>query len=710
MVPSPNLTVSFWEPILNTSEYKDVFLNEAREYLSNLNNSLVLLEKDPSQIEAIREIFRAAHTLKGMSATMGYDPMVRLTHQMEAVLEPIRSGTQSLSTRLVDILFVCLDRLAKWVDILAHQDFIEEEGLQSTLQLLANVGKEGSSGSSSIGAAEVSATGMSLAFSESEREVLSQARMNGFSIVKVIVELSPDCVFKEVRAFMVLKNINELGEIVKSIPAPEDIEKGRFSKGFVLVVVTDSGSDKLREAVIGVAEVAAVEVENFKPEEAAATPTTGQASAASTGQGIPQTPGSVLAPEERNFILPTIRVHTSKLDKLMALVQELVISKIRFEQVAHNKALKELSDPLSQLHHITDELQDEITKVRLMPVKQIFDRFPRMVRDLARNLNKQVDLEMDGAEVELDRTVLEEMSEPLVHLLRNAVDHGIEDPETRAMEGKDPHGTIRLQAKRERSQVVISISDDGRGIDPEVVRQKAVSKGLVAADDVAKLSDDEVVRLISLPGFSTVENATEISGRGVGVDVAKTKVEAVGGVFRIQSKKGQGTTFILRFPLTLAIIKALLVKCNGEVFAIPVVNIIETVDVAPSEKRQIQQQEAVIVREDIIPLYPLQELLELPNLYKPRDDSGLETVLIAEVGESRVALRVDEVVGQQEIAIKPLDRLLKGIRGFSGATILGSGKIALILDVNSLVEDLKDKRFQAEHSLLEKDDMNVVKP
>ncbi len=681
---------------MNTGEYKDVFLNEAREYLSNLNNSLVLLEKDPSQIEAIREIFRAAHTLKGMSATMGYDPMVRLTHQMEAVLEPIRSGTKALSTHLVDVLFVCLDQLSKWVDELSMQDFIEEEGLQAALRSLEGA-TQGVHGSPSAARTVSPATESVLSFADSEREVLSQARTNGFSVFRVTVELAPDCVFKEVRSFMILKNINTLGEIVKSIPAPEEIEKGQFAKGFVLVVVTDAQREKLKEAVAGVAEVASVEVGDFDLEQMAAPQ--GPASSKASAPAV--------VTDEKSFILPTIRVHTSKLDKLMALVQELVISKIRFEQVAATRALKELSDPLSQLHHITDELQDEITKVRLMPVKQVFDRFPRMVRDLARNLNKQVDLEMDGAEVELDRTVLEEMSEPLVHLLRNAVDHGIEEPEARAREGKESYGTIRLQARRERSHVVISITDDGRGIDPEVVKQKAVAKGLVAADEAAKLTEEEAVRLITLPGFSTVENANEISGRGVGVDVAKTKVEAVGGVFRIQSKKGQGTTFILRFPLTLAIIKALLVKCNEEVFAIPVVNIVETVDVEPKEKRMIQQQEAIMLREDVIPLYPLQELLELPPSTRPPDALGLETVLIAEVGDARVAIRVDEVMGQQEIAIKALDRMLKGIRGFSGATILGNGKIALILDVNSLVEDLKDKRFQAEHSLMEKDDAHA---
>jgi two-component system chemotaxis sensor kinase CheA len=308
--------------------------------------------------------------------------------------------------------------------------------------------------------------------------------------------------------------------------------------------------------------------------------------------------------------------------------------------------------------------------------------------------------------VELDRTVLEEMSEPLVHLLRNAVDHGIEGPELRVQEGKETYGTIRLQAKRERSYVVISITDDGRGIDPDQVRQKSVAKGILSAEDAARLSDEESIRLIALPGFSTVDNATQISGRGVGVDVAKTKVESLGGTFRIQSKKGIGTSFLLRFPLTLAIIKALLVRCAGEVFAIPVVNIIETLDVPQGERKKVQQQRAIILRDDVIPYYPLGELLEMPTDLR---ENPLETILIAEVGESRVGLQVEEVIGQQEVAIKPLDPLLKWIRGFSGATILGNGKIALILDVNNLVEDFKDRRFQTDH-MSEKETIHASQP
>jgi two-component system, chemotaxis family, sensor kinase CheA len=692
------LTFSFSGAFVNIGDYKDVFLTEAREYLSALNNSLVLLEKNQAQTEAIHDIFRAAHSLKGMAATMGYDPMVQLTHQMETILEPIRSGIENLSAKMVDVLFICLDQLEKWVEVLMTQDFIEEESLQSVLQLLRSVKQTQSNLKSNVIETFVPIPEIPFIFSEAENEILSQAKVSGFHIFKVIVQLIPDCVFKEVRAFMILKNINVVGEIIKSNPEPEKIEKGQFADHFTIVVVTDCELEKMKELLLSVSEVVDVKINDFEPKDSSSVFMDRDDSEMNLKTASLSSPGQGVAAEERKIIFPTIRVHTSKLDKLMALVQELVISKIRFEQLAASETLKEISEPLSQLNHITDELQDEIMKVRLMPVKQIFERFPRMIRDLAKKMNKQIDLEMDGAEVELDRTVLEEMSEPLVHLLRNAVDHGIETPDVRTNEGKETYGTIRLQAKRERSYVVISISDDGRGIDPDIIRQKSIEKGLASSADVAKLTDEEVIRLIALPGFSTVENPTEISGRGVGVDVAKTKVETLGGSFRILSKKGQGTTFVLKFPLTLAIIKALLVRCNQEIFAIPVVNIIETLDVFPAEKKLIQQQETIILRGDVIPLYPLQELLDLP-IPLINAVTGLETVLVVEVGESRVGLRVDEVIGQQEIAIKSLDRILKGIRGFSGATILGNGKISLILDVNSLIEDLKDVRFQVEHPL-----------
>jgi two-component system chemotaxis sensor kinase CheA len=678
---------------LNTQDYKELFLTEARDYLSTLNNALVALEKDPAHSEAVREIFRAAHTLKGMSATMGYAPMTTLAHQMETAMEPVRSGASRLSPDLVDTLFACLDRLDSWVKELESGGEIAEESVGNLLERLSS-SPGPSAGGPTTPPPPTHPNLSAFVFDENEKMILAQARVNGFSIFRLLVRFEAECVFKEVRAFMVLKNVNGLGEVVKSNPPGSAVEKGEFDRSFELVLVTENPAEKIKDAVLSVAEVEAAEVSPFDP--STLQPTDSGEFALSGGMPVPKGSDSTPAPDEKGFTLPTIRVHTSKLDKLMTLVQELVISKIRFEMVAAGGEVKELREPLAQLHHITEELQDEIMKVRLIPVKQVFDRFPRMVRDLAKSLGKQVNLEMEGAEVELDRTVIDEIGEPLVHLLRNAVDHGVEVPEERARDGKDPFGTIRLQAKRERSSVILSVTDDGQGIDPDKVRQHAVSKELITAEEAGKLTDEEAVRLISLPGFSLAERATEVSGRGVGVDAAKTKVESMGGSFRIQSRKGVGTTFFLRFPLTLAIIKALLVKVGGETFALPVTGVLETLEIHPSEKRRLQLQETIMLRDEVLPLYHLGELLEVESSAPPQE---LESVVVVEVGESRVGLLVDSITGQNEIAIKPLDRFLKKIRGFAGATVLGDGRIALVLDVNSLIEDLRERRYRVEHSL-----------
>jgi two-component system chemotaxis sensor kinase CheA len=347
---------------------------------------------------------------------------------------------------------------------------------------------------------------------------------------------------------------------------------------------------------------------------------------------------------------------------------------------------------LAHLHYISSELQNVITEVRLVPVQVIFERFPRMVRDLSKSLGKDVELVLEGGGIELDRTIVDEMSEPLLHLLRNAVDHGIESPEERIQKGKPRSGTLRLSAKRDRSNVLVTLSDDGKGIDPHLVREKAVQKGLLTADEAEQLTDEEALRFISTPGFSTKTETTAVSGRGVGVDVAKTRVESLGGSFRIQSEKGRGTTFQIRFPLTLAIVKALLVKVAGEVFAVPVGYVVETVDVGSESLRLVQQQETLLLRDEVIPLYHLRELLELPPA-PPRDSSVEISVIIAEVSDSRVGLQVDEILGQSEIALKSLDRFLKGLKGYAGVTILGDGRIALILDLLSLLEDLRRHRY-----------------
>jgi two-component system chemotaxis sensor kinase CheA len=688
---------------MNPSEYKDAFMAEARENLENLNRSLLILEKNPAESEAIKEIFRAAHTIKGMSATMGYEPMARLSHEMESALEPIRTGRRVLTSTLVDTLFTCLDQLDGWIKDLAFSDQLNADPLASLLSRLQSAGSlVPAAPAVSVPPAQPGPDTSPLSeprfqFNKGEREVLTQARSGGFSVFQVSVVVDLGCAFKEVRAFMVLRNINALGEVLRSEPPPEDIEAGRFGNGFHLVVVTDKSASDIENSINGISEVSSVKVVPFR--ELPDVPQGVQPALISdagpfNGSPSPLTPSPVAPKDEHLRVSPTVRVHTSKLDRLMALAQELVIAKIRFEQTAIVYKLDMLQEPLSHLHYISSELQNVITEVRLIPVQVIFERFPRMVRDLSKKLGKEVELVTEGGDIELDRTIVDEMSEPLLHLLRNAVDHGIETPEERSKKGKPRNGTITLSAKRDRSYVLVTISDDGKGIDPNLIREKAVQKGLLAADEAEQLTDDEALRYISTPGFSTKAETTSVSGRGVGVDVAKTRVESLGGSFQIRSEKGRGTSFLIRFPLTLAIVKALLVKVADEVFAVPVGYVVETVDIGPECRRLVQQQETILLRDEVIPLYHLRELLEMQVPTNP-DPSAEISVIIAEVNEARVGLQVDEILGQSEIALKPLDRFLKGLHGFAGVTILGDGHIALILDLLSLLEDLRRRRYHA---------------
>ncbi len=760
---------------MDIREYKDAFLQEAREYLSTLNNALVSLEKDPSDRECIHSIFRAAHTLKGMSATMGYGPMTRLTHQMESALDPVRQGKAPLTPALSDALFACLDLLEEWLGVLKTQDALAEGPLNSivfmleaaargerslsdgavpkksraaeeTAPLLAgepasppeeSTGKTtgdpieeeplplqlpetASAATGPLTSPEPESTGgtpvpsMRFALTEGDLTVLKDARSKGFVVLHLLIELDPACTFKDVRAFMVLRNLNELGEIVQSHPAPEDIEKGRFPGAFHLLLLTDKPSEEVRSSLLRISEIARVGVEHFRLENVQPVPIADdrkgsaplEASPEVPVKPAPMAPPSAPAPPasrpdarvESPVVSSSIRVHTSKLDKLMMLVQELVIAKIRFEQVIAGNEIKELQDPFLNLHHITRDLQDEIMQVRLVPIRQIFDRFPRMIRDLSKRLGKEVQFVVEGAEVELDRTIVDDLAEPLVHLLRNAVDHGLETPDERLREGKSHAGTVRLVARRERAYVHIAVSDDGRGIHTEKVRRKAVALGVVGEEESLEMTDEEVIRLITLPGMSTVDATTDVSGRGVGVDVAKTKIESLGGTLQIHTRRGHGTTFNLKFPLTLAIIKSLLVHCAGETFAVPVANVIETVDIPSDEIKWVQQQETLLLRDSVVPLYRLQELLEMPRGPVPEraDGQDLIPILIFEVGDYRVGIIVDEVLGQQETAIKSLDRFLKGIRGYTGATILGNGKICLVLDVAGLLEDLVGRRHKSE--------------
>lgn len=691
-------------------EYQELFFTEAREYLGLLNNALVALEQDPSRRSAVDEVFRAAHTLKSMAATMGYQPVARLAHEMESALEPVRVGGTAPSEELLDALFTCLDQLERWLSEAERGEPLAEGVLSALLYQLQAAGRgEKSLSSAATGSrppraaasapggpqaalpAPVASDSPALAFTPVEREALSEALSEGLKVHRISVELAPDCAFKEVRAFMVLRNLNELAEVVKSVPVPEELEAGRFGRGFTLVVVSEHGADRIRETLSSVSEVSKLAVEPLTLERIPPVPTAPAGS--HPLRGAPAAGGEV-HPETKSSRLPTVRVHTGKLDRLMALVQELVITKIRFEKLAADRDLPELEEAVGSLHHVSEELQDEILQVRLLPLRHVFERFPRLVRDLSKELGKEARLVTEGDEIELDRTILDEMGEVLVHLLRNALDHGLEPPEERRRAGKDPVGVVRLAARRERAFVALEVSDDGRGIDTARVRLKAVERGFLSAEEADRLSEEEVLRLLALPGFSTAERVTDVSGRGVGVDVVKTKVEALGGQFRISSRRGEGTVFHLKFPLTVAILRALLVRVEGRVLAVPIANVVETVDVLPKDKTVLQQREALVLREEVIPLISLRALLEMPE--RSPVEGEPETVLVAEIGGAKAGIVVDSVDTQLEIALKPLDPSLRSVRGYAGATILGDGSIALVLDLGALLEDYRVRRLRLE--------------
>jgi two-component system chemotaxis sensor kinase CheA len=379
-----------------------------------------------------------------------------------------------------------------------------------------------------------------------------------------------------------------------------------------------------------------------------------------------------------------VRVDIDKLDSLLNLVGELVINKTRLEQIGITHRLTDLVETIEQMDRVTTDLQNVVMKVRMVPVGQVFNRFPRMVRDLSRELNKEINLIIQGEETELDRTVIDEIGDPLVHLLRNSIDHGIEHPDERVAKGKNPVGEVRLIASHEGNNVVILVEDDGKGINAEVIKQKAMEKGLITQAEADKMDANEAVRLVFLPGFSTAEVVTDVSGRGVGMDAVKNKIESLGGMVDVETKINEGSKFKIRLPLTLAIIQALLVEVAKEIYAIPLGSIDSTINLEPSDIKTIQNREVILLRGQIIPIIRLADVLQIPRAES--EDSGELFVVIVHMGEFRAGIIVDNLIGQQEIVIKSLGKLLAGIKVIAGATILGNGQVALILDIGSLVQ------------------------
>jgi two-component system chemotaxis sensor kinase CheA len=682
---------------MDMSQYLDVFLEESKEHLVNLNEKLLELEKNPQDLSSLNEIFRAAHTLKGMSSTMGFNDMADLTHHMEDVLSELKEGLIRVESAVIDILFDCFDRLQIMVGNIQsgqspvnNTDLIEmlnkvKQGTLTTPSPQAVTDLTGISKEQASAISEQSSI-MPFKFNQYDLTVLREVQTRGLNAYYVSINVAPDCLMKSVRSFMVFKTLEADGEVIKTCPSAQELDEGRFDDQFHLVLVNSLDEETIRQRIEAISEVEVdvIQLINLDDLYDLNHEVPGEISPKNfRSTEIVSTPDKLSEEGTRSHkVKQTVRVDIERLDNLMNLVGELVISKGQLEQIGLTQHHTDLNDVIEQLERITNDLQSVVMNVRMVPIEQVFNRFPRMVRDLAKELGKDIEFIIEGKETELDRTVIDEIGDPLVHLLRNAVDHGIEYPQIRRQNGKPSTGLVRLVARHEGNNVFIEVTDDGGGFDLETIRAKALEKGLASPQDLSSMTPGQVTDLLFRPGFSTAQNVTDVSGRGVGLDVVKNKIESLNGEIQVDTVLGQGTTFKIRLPLTLAIIQALLVKVGNETFAIPLSSVDETTMIKKSDLKMIQSQEVVVLRGKVLPLVYARRLLESPEQGIAEEEMY---VVVVRKGDKQLGIIVDSLIGQQEIVIKSLGKLLIGIPGVAGATILGDGAVSLILDVGTLV-------------------------
>ncbi len=676
---------------MSMAQYMSVFIDESKEHLQLMNDSLLKLEQEPEDIKIIDEVFRSAHTLKGMSATMGFSRIAELTHHMENVLDNIRTGKASVDTVLVDILFECLDTLNALVDevIEKGQEVTEVTELMEKLEVMTKGGQskpkvaEVKVASPVQNKEVVESSNLKMDFNEYEKELVIAGYHKNMKTYLIEVRLDDGCLLKAARTYMVFRNLEEIGEIIKSNPSVQELEEEKFDNSFTVAFLSNKSNAEVKKEVEDISEVRNVIVEEYVINEKEKNKKSEEPKKSEVKQANAKTPAKGDKPIETVKKTATVRVDTEKLDALMNLVAELVINKTRLAQIGSEYNLQELSETLSHVDRVTSDLQAVVTKARMVPIETVFSRFPRMVRDLAKDLGKDIDLVIQGKETELDRTVIDEIGDPLVHLIRNSVDHGVEKPEIRTQNGKNSTGTILLKAEHEGNSVVITIKDDGKGINEEVMLKKALEKGLVTEEEAEKMTKEDKIKLIFASGFSTAEKISDVSGRGVGMDVVRTKIEALNGSIEVLSEIGEGSEIRIKLPLTLAIIEALMVKLEDEIFAIPLANIVETIDISKSEIKVVQSENVILLRGEIVPILNLSKLLDVKTNKPEIEDTN--TVVIVKVGSKKIGLVVDILIGQQEIVIKSLGKLFTGTKGITGATVLGNGEVALILDVLTLV-------------------------
>ncbi len=697
---------------MDVSQYLEIFIDETKEHLQSLNQQLLVLETEPENTETINEIFRAAHSLKGMAGTMGYKRMQRLTHDMENVFSEIRNGKMSVSADLVDVLFKGLDALEGYLsniqesadegtedyeDIIQQLNTILDIGLGKETAGVKAVVQETVAAASSAAADKAQAAELkykNLTIADYEKRAINKAEGMGINAYGITVYIQEYCILKAARAFLVFKALEELGDVIKSQPEVQDIEDEKFDLDFSVILLSKANVEKIKSIIMNVSEVKDVVIEKISVDSSevadAAEENTTETEATVEKANSSSTAAGKTAASKQQAAKPvvnrSVRVDIEKLDVLMNLVSELIIAKNGLVSISasekNNRNESGFNEQIEYLERVTTNLHESVMKVRMVPIESVVNRFPRMIRDLSKKLDKKMELYMTGEDTELDRTVIDEIGDPLMHLLRNAADHGLESNVERIAAGKPSAGSIFLDAYQDGNNVVIEVRDDGAGINVEKVRKKAVEKGTITADQADLMTDKEIIDLLFRPSFSTAEIISDVSGRGVGLDVVKTKIEALGGDIEAKTKLGEGSNFIIRLPLTLAIIQALMVELGPEKYAIPLGSIQTIEDVLSTDIKYVHSKEVINLRGTVIPLIRLDDMLEVPKTEKQQDNL---TVVIVSKGDRLAGIVVDNLIGQQEIVIKSIGKYINNNKIIGGATILGDGEVALILDVNTLV-------------------------
>lgn len=681
---------------MEVNQYLEMFIEESKEHLQACSEHLLELEKNPDDLTIVGEIFRSAHTLKGMSATMGFEDLADLTHKMENVLDAIRNEKIHVTPEILDVVFESVDHLEEMVMDIANGGDGKRD-VSSTVAKLKLI----ESGESVV--AEVAATATvetevlgasALEYDSFEQTVITQSFEQDFNAFEITVRLREDCLLKAARVFMVFEILEKDGDVIKSSPTVEKLEDEQFDQQFHVAYVTKESAEDIQKKLLKVSEVEEVIVvsltaEQFKYSEREET--TAEVVGVKEGSSVvTSAPTPVKTPEKAPTAKTaavgnkTIRVNIERLDILMNLFEELVIDRGRLQSIASEVNHSELNETVERMSRVMGDLQTIILTMRMVPVETVFNRFPKMIRQLSRDLNKKINLEIIGAETELDRTVIDEIGDPLVHLIRNSVDHGIENPEARLAKGKPEEGTVVLRAYHSGNYVFIEIEDDGAGINRDKVLAKAISKGVVTQEQSLSMSDKQINELILASGFSTADVISDVSGRGVGLDVVKTTIESLGGNISIESTQDVGSIFSIQLPLTLSIISVMLVEIEKEIYAIPLSSIIETSIIRSSDIMNAHNQKVIDFRGKVVPLVFLEEIFEVPS--KEAQDDEFRSVVIVRKGEKLAGLVVDSFIGQQEIVLKSLGNYLTNIFAISGATILGNGKVALIVDCNALIK------------------------